>query len=158
TSPDPGWTPLLVTPNHPSYISGHSGHSAAAAAVLAAFFGTDQVSFSLTTDSLPGGVTHSFDSFSAAVREGSDARVYAGIHWRFDVAAGEALGYEVGNYVVSHCLRPRDDHRGHDQLQAAFAAPVPVSESLRVDQVRPLLAEALTRWQAAGVATASLRG
>ncbi|HEY7422833.1 MAG TPA: hypothetical protein VH682_01105 [Gemmataceae bacterium] len=32
TSPDPGWTPLLVTPNFPSYVSGHSGHSAAAAA------------------------------------------------------------------------------------------------------------------------------
>src|SRR5262249_7584570 len=58
TSPDPGWTPLLVTPNHPSYISGHSGHSAAAAAVLAAFFDTDAIGFSLTTDSLPGGVTH----------------------------------------------------------------------------------------------------
>jgi membrane-associated phospholipid phosphatase len=109
TSPDPGWAPLLVTPNHPSYVSGHSGHSAAAAAVLAAFFGTDAVGFSLTSDSVPGGVTRSFDSFSAAVREVSDARVYAGIHWRFDVAAGEALGYEVGNYVVSHCLLARDN-------------------------------------------------
>src|SRR5262245_45501275 len=41
TTPDPGWTPLLVTPNFPSYVSGHSGHSAAAAAALAAFFRTD---------------------------------------------------------------------------------------------------------------------
>src|SRR5205823_52320 len=109
TLPDSTWTPLLVTPNHPSYISGHSGHSAAAAAVLAAFFDTDTIGFSLTTDSLPGGVTHSFDSFSDAVREVSDARVFAGIHWRFDVAAGEALGYDVGNYVVSHCLRPASE-------------------------------------------------
>jgi membrane-associated phospholipid phosphatase len=116
TLPDSTWTPLLVTPNHPSYISGHSGHSAAAAAVLAAFFRTDTVCFSLTSDSLPGGVTHAFASFSAAVREVSDARVFAGIHWRFDVVAGQALGYEVGRYIVSHCLRPacRSDHEGSD--------------------------------------------
>jgi hypothetical protein len=145
-----------VTPNHPSYISGHSGHSAAAAAVLAAFFDTDTIGFSLTTDSLPGGVTHSFDSFSDAVREVSDARVYAGIHWRFDVAAGEALGSEVGNYVVSHCLLPRDDDHGDGQLRAA--APAPVNRSLRAELVQPLPAEALARRRAAGVDTSALNG
>jgi hypothetical protein len=156
TSPDPGWTPLLVTPNHPSYVSGHSGHSAAAAAVLAAFFGTDGIGFSLTTDSLPGGVTHGFDSFSAAVREVSDARVFAGIHWRFDVAAGEALGYDVGNYVVRHCLLPRHDDHGDGPLRAA--APAPVNGSLRAELVQPLPAEALGRRRAAGVDTSALRG
>jgi hypothetical protein len=38
------------------------------------------------------------------------------------------------------------------------AAPAPVSESLRSDPVRPLLAEALARWQAAGVDTSALHG
>jgi hypothetical protein len=122
TVPDSTWTPLLVTPNHPSYISGHSGHSAAAAAVLAAFFGTDAISFALTTDSLPGGVTHSFVSFSGAVREVSDARVFAGIHWRFDVAAGEALGYDVGTYVVSHCLLPASELEDEGDGGAAVAS------------------------------------
>jgi PAP2 superfamily len=121
TVQDSTWTPLLVTPNHPSYISGHSGHSAAAAAALAAFFGTDAVSFSLSTDSLPG-VTHSYASFSAAVREVSDARVYAGIHWRFDVEAGEALGYAVGNYVVSHCLLPASASEDEGGGEAAGAS------------------------------------
>src|SRR5207253_6469464 len=63
TAADPNWTPFLVTPAHPSYNSGHSGISGAAAAVLAAFFGTDAVSFSLSSDSLPG-VTRSYASFS----------------------------------------------------------------------------------------------
>ena len=31
TAADPTWTPLLATPNHPSYVSGHSGFTAAAA-------------------------------------------------------------------------------------------------------------------------------
>src|SRR5205807_458306 len=43
TAADAGWTPFLVTPNHPSYNSGHSGVSSGAAAVLAAFFGSDAI-------------------------------------------------------------------------------------------------------------------
>src|SRR5262249_52945273 len=35
---DPSWTPLLVTPNFPEYVSGHSTFSAAAATVLDSFF------------------------------------------------------------------------------------------------------------------------
>jgi hypothetical protein len=45
TVADPNWTPFLVTPNHPSYCSGNSGVSTGAATVLAAFFGTDNISF-----------------------------------------------------------------------------------------------------------------
>src|SRR5438128_609228 len=107
TAADPAWTPFLVTPAHPSYISGHSGVSGASAAVLAAFFGTDAISFTFSSDSLPG-VTRSFTSFSATAQECSDSRVYAGIHWRFDVQTGQAIGNEVGDYVTTHFLLPRE--------------------------------------------------
>src|SRR5207247_5701889 len=103
TVADPAWTSFLVTPAHPSYNSGHSGISGAAAAVLGAFFRTDAVPFSLSSDGLPG-VTRSYAGFSAAAQEVSDSRVYAGIHWRFDVQTGQTLGYEVGDYVASHFL------------------------------------------------------
>src|SRR5262249_49824666 len=109
TAAEATWTSFKGTPPFPSYVSGHSGHSAAAAAVLAAYFETDDVPFTLTTDSLPG-VRRSFESFSEAVHEVSDSRVYAGIHWRFDVTAGEALGAEVGQYVATHSLRPARPH------------------------------------------------
>ena len=52
TTVDPNWTPLLITPNHPSYVSGHSTFSAAAAGVLTATFG-DNTSFSTTASTLP---------------------------------------------------------------------------------------------------------
>src|SRR5262249_27063523 len=135
TAADPTWTPFLVTPAHPSYISAHSGISGASAAVLAAFFGSDAIPFTFSSASLPG-VTRSFTSFSATAQECPDSRIYAGIHWRFDVAAGEALGYDVGNYVVSHCLLPRHDDHGDCQLRAA--APAPVNRSLRAELVQPL--------------------
>jgi hypothetical protein len=121
TVQDSTWTPLLVTPNHPSYISGHSGHSAAAAAVLAAFFETDAVCFSLTSDSPGVTAPRSYHSFSQAVQEVSDARVFAGIHWRFDVEAGQALGYDVGNYVVRHFLLPASESEDEGGGEAAGA-------------------------------------
>jgi hypothetical protein len=105
TPTDPAWAPFLVTPAHPSYSSGHSGVSGASAAVLAAYFGSDAIHFTFSTDSLPG-VTRSFTSFSATAQECSDSRVYAGIHWRFDVQTGQVIGYEAGDYVVTHFLLP----------------------------------------------------
>ena len=43
--PMPDWSPLLETPNHPSYISGHSGFSGAAEVVLTARFGSRPFDF-----------------------------------------------------------------------------------------------------------------
>jgi hypothetical protein len=120
TTADPSWTPFLVTPNHPSYCSGHSGVSSGAATVLAAFFGTDAVSFSLSSDSLPV-TTRSYTSFSAAAQEASDSRVYAGIHWRFDVVAGALIGNQVGTYITTHFLLPvsgSDDGGGDSAFRA----------------------------------------
>ncbi len=135
TAPDPAWTSFLGTPPFPSYVSGHSGHSAAAAAVLAAYFETDDVPFTLTTDSLPG-VTRSYESFSAAAHEVSDSRVFAGIHWRFDVTAGEALGYEVGNYVATNWLQPvrahHDDSPVGSPAVGAVTTPSQVPSDTRV--------------------------
>src|SRR5207248_4335113 len=61
TAADTTWTPLLVTPNFPSYTSAHSTVSGAAAGVLTGLFGADH-HFTLTADGLPG-VTRTFDSF-----------------------------------------------------------------------------------------------
>jgi membrane-associated phospholipid phosphatase len=142
TAADPAWTPFLVTPAHPSYNSGHSGISGAAAAVLAAFFGTDAIPFSFSSDSLPG-VTRSYASFSAAAQEVSDSRVYAGIHWRFDVQAGQVMGNEVGDYIVTHFLLPasRSGDEGGDGGDLAVAsgpaAGVAVTPPTQVPQGAP---------------------
>jgi len=102
TAPDATWSPLFATPNHPSYGSNHSTQSRAAAEALAAFFGTDHVSFTARWD----GVERSFDKFTEAAKEAGKSRVYAGIHWSFDCAAGENLGRKVGQYVTDHFFQP----------------------------------------------------
>lgn len=101
TVADPQWLPLLNTPPNPSYVSGHGAVSGAAATVLAHFFGTDNISFSLTSDDLKG-VTHSFTSFLAAATEAEISVVWGGIHFRFDVTAGNALGESVARFVDKH--------------------------------------------------------
>src|SRR5204862_7932311 len=107
TEPDATWTPLLGTPNFPSYTSAHSTVSSAAAAVLTSLFGADY-HFTVGSEGLPG-VTRPFDSFDAAAAEAGRSRVYGGIHYSFDSAIGLAVGAELADYVVAGFLRPRDD-------------------------------------------------
>src|SRR5262249_50949459 len=103
TTGDPTWSPLLTTPNHPEYPSGHSTASGASSAVLAAFFGDDN-DFSVTSELTPG-VTRYFSSFSSAELEIRDARVFGGIHFRTACIDGQAIGQQVAAYVLDHALQ-----------------------------------------------------
>jgi hypothetical protein len=114
TIQDPTWTPLLPTPNHQAYVSLHSTQSRAAAESLAAFFGTDHVAFTATW----AGVERSFDKFTDAAKEAGKSRIYGGIHWSFDSAAGLQQGRKIGRYVADHYFQPAGG-----QLQAAAAMP-----------------------------------
>jgi hypothetical protein len=62
TTCDQGWSSLIATPPHPDYVAGHPAFSGAAATVLANFFGTDNVSFSSTSNYYCNGGTNIFDS------------------------------------------------------------------------------------------------
>jgi hypothetical protein len=118
TEADPTWTPLLTTPGHPSYSSGHSSVSAAAATVLGDFFCDDSIAFTDTNELSAGGatVTRSFDGFWEAAEEAANSRLYGGIHWRFDNEVGLETGREIGGFVANHLLQPRGGghHRGGD--------------------------------------------
>jgi PAP2 superfamily len=81
---DPLITLVFPVPNHPSYPSAHSCVSAAAATVLASLF-PDR------TTELNGWVT-----------DAGLSRMYAGIHYRFDITAGRNLGEAVGQWALAH--------------------------------------------------------
>lgn len=105
TDVDPSWTPLLgITPPHPEYVSGHSTFSGSAAAVLAHFFG-DNTAFLIDSERVPG-VWRAFPSFSAAVSEIHNARVFGGIHFRTACINGSAVGIKVERFVMQHSARP----------------------------------------------------
>jgi hypothetical protein len=101
TAPDATWTPLIVTPPFPSYVSGHSSFSGAAAAVLKSFFGRDNIAFTLKSEAV-GVPDRSFTSFSQAAQESADSRLYGGIHWRFDNEDGLTAGKALGTFVAQN--------------------------------------------------------
>jgi hypothetical protein len=105
TAADPNWSSFINTPNHPSYLSNHSASSGASGAVLADFFGTDNISFTSSSEGLivPD---RTFTSFSQASAEAASSRLYAGIHWSYDNEDGLAGGRAIGHYVFATQLRP----------------------------------------------------
>ena len=105
TTVDPTWTPLLTTPAHPDYPSGHATVSRSAKSVLTAYFG-DETGFSTTTEVLPG-VTRNYSNFTQAVDEAFNARIYGGIHFRTACRDGQATGAQVGDLVVNTVAQRR---------------------------------------------------
>jgi membrane-associated phospholipid phosphatase len=98
TGDDDFWTPLLTTPNHPSYTSGHSTFSGASATLLSLFFGSDALDF-CAAEELKAGSERCFSSFWAAAQEGGMSRIYGGIHYSFDNVAGLSAGAQVARNV-----------------------------------------------------------
>lgn len=103
TIEDASWTPLFATPAHPEYPSGHSCVSGAAGAVLADIFG-EKTHFKADNDLMPG-VTRSFKSFTSALNEVKDARIFAGIHFRSATDDGQALGASVAAFVLDNAIQ-----------------------------------------------------
>jgi hypothetical protein len=95
------WRPLVATPNHPEYPSAHATISSAIAEVLTRFLGTDALDVDVQgTPSLT--VTRHFATADDLRAQANDARIWAGLHYRFSVQAGSALGREVADYDLSH--------------------------------------------------------
>jgi PAP2 superfamily len=106
TIADPTWLPLVETPAHPDYTSQHSAMGAAAAKVLASFFGSDEIPFSITTSTAPGGVVRSYTSFSQAAEENMVSRIYIGYHFRSACRHGFNQGSQVAHWVFHKYLQP----------------------------------------------------
>ncbi len=109
TDPDPAWTPLITTPCFPSYPSAHASGSYAARTIAGRIFGNGGHDITLSHPGIPD-VTLHYTKFSQMTHDIDDARVYGGIHFRFDQEAGARQGREVGSYVYEHNLRCSHDN------------------------------------------------
>ena len=103
---DSEWLSYLWTPPVPDYPSTHTVEGAAVATVMARFFNTDLVSFSMTSGAPYPGITRKFWSFSEAARENGASRVLCGIHFSTAVNAGYIQGARIGEWAFEHALRP----------------------------------------------------
>lgn len=98
TDPDPSFVPFITTPCHPSYPSGHAATSYAAREVLERILGSRDHSITLSSPAVPD-VTLKYARLKDITDDIDDARVYGGIHFRFDQEAGAEQGRRLGAYV-----------------------------------------------------------
>jgi CheY-like chemotaxis protein len=104
TQQDEDWTSLIDAPPYPDHPAGHTCGSGAFVGALRSFFGTDRIAFSATSSS--SGATWSFTSFSQALDEVIDSRVWGGIHFRTAEVQGAQLGREVARWERRHYFEP----------------------------------------------------
>ena len=113
TDSDSSFVPYVLTPCFPSYPSNHGSASTGAAEILRRIYGAGGHKITMANPAVPG-VTFHYTTFSQIVDDIDDARVYGGIHFRFDQDAGGDLGRGVATYILKHNLR-RARHGDRDE-------------------------------------------
>jgi hypothetical protein len=101
---DTTWTPLLTAP-YPEHPSGHLCLDGAHLHTLQLFFGPDAMHFGVTSSQFPG-QPRFYDSFSAPLEEITNARVWAGLHFRTADVQGQNLGINVADYTAANYFQP----------------------------------------------------
>jgi hypothetical protein len=113
TVEQPGWRPLLTTPNFAEYPAAHGYITSAMAEVFSAFLGTNRIDLDIHGFDAAGpagnlnAVRH-FDMPNDLRREIIDARLWAGLHYRFSSVAGVVLGRKIARFDLRHAFRPID--------------------------------------------------
>ncbi len=98
TMADTSWRSSQLTPYHPEYPAAHSCAAGGLAGVLRHLYGSSRVSF--TFDSKVTNTARTYADLDAYLRESTEARIHAGVHFRFSTVAGQALGSEVADYAM----------------------------------------------------------
>jgi hypothetical protein len=101
-----GWAPLADTPMHPEYPCAHCVASTTAGEVLKLLFGAGEIAqVSLTSSTAPG-ITRHFTRLDDYITEVSNARIWAGFHYRNSTKVGEQMGRNLARYTVQNYLQP----------------------------------------------------
>jgi hypothetical protein len=112
TVADATFVPYITTPCFPSYPSNHASGTGGGAEVLRRMYGAGGHTIAISSPNpADAGIVLHYTTFKAITNDVDDARVYGGIHFRFDQEAGGRLGRDIATYVVKNYLQPI---RGHD--------------------------------------------
>jgi hypothetical protein len=106
TTGDANFAPFIATPCFPGFPSAHASASYAARAILVRVWGNSGHSLVLNHPTLP--IVVDYTNLKQITDDIDDARVYGGIHFRFDQEAGAKQGRHVGQHVYAHNLGASD--------------------------------------------------
>lgn len=99
------WSPLISTPTHPCYPSGHTATVTAGFEVLKKFYGDNNTLTLHTTTA--GEDARIIKSLSIGEAENADSRIYVGVHFTFDNTASHKIGQQVANFVLANGPKKR---------------------------------------------------
>jgi hypothetical protein len=117
TEPDASWLSTIPTPGYPDNPSGFNCFTAGMWQAARAYFGTDRISFSLTSPGVPQGPgvpialpgsTRSYDRFTDVIDDAIDGRMLNGLHFRHPDVQGAWLGKKVAQWVNRHFFEAVD--------------------------------------------------
>ena len=106
-----GWRPLAATPNHPEYPAAHGSFTSAMAEVFRTFLDTNHFNLRILGFD-PAGSPGNMDAVQIFSTPGElrnqiiDARMWAGLHYRFSTVAGVVLGRQVAKHDLRLGFQP----------------------------------------------------
>lgn len=93
------WSPVIPTPPHPDFPSGHSQTGGALEWVLTSLFG-EHYKFTLNTYNDLGMAPRTYHSFMEMVDDIGKSRVYAGIHYTYSCTEGSKQGKRIAANIL----------------------------------------------------------
>jgi hypothetical protein len=106
TERDATWQPIDITPPHPEYPCAHCIMAGSIASVVEQVFGSADVAEVVLTSPTAPGIAHRWTNLWAMADEVSQARIWAGFHYRFSTQVGQDMGRQIGQYVVKNVMQP----------------------------------------------------
>jgi hypothetical protein len=107
TPREASWQPLGATPMHPEYPCAHCIVAAAVSTVLQNIAGNEFGEITLTSPTAPG-ITRNWTRLQDYSDEVSNARIYAGFHYRFSTEVGKDMGKKIGELTAATQLGRAD--------------------------------------------------
>ena len=106
TERDATWRPIAETPMHPEYPCAHCIAAATMCTVLEAVLGSPEIPEVAFSSPTASGITHRWTNLHAFVTEVSEARIWAGFHYRFSTRVAREMGEQIGAHVVKNLMQP----------------------------------------------------
>jgi hypothetical protein len=112
TEGDMGYAPFIGTPCFPSYPSNHASGTNGGLEMMRRLFGAAGHDITITNNVpalgslLATTITRHYTQLKQIADDVDDARVYGGIHYRFDQEGGNALGRAIATEIYKNYLRP----------------------------------------------------
>ena len=106
TLPGPQPGSFLPTPPYPDHPSGYNCLTASMMYTAKRFFGTNDISFTVTRAAATPETTRDYASFTSVVDDTIDARIFLGIHFRTADVQGAQLGKQVAGWIYKRFFRP----------------------------------------------------